>query len=106
VSHKTQIVGDWLAGYTFSEIQRRRWHSLGSIERYCSTFVRVVRLHTHGLTVAKIHLSSGLSERLLQEYLALYGEVGPSNTLLEQLLTTPSPATETPAVVKRGHWLK
>lgn len=106
VSHKTHIVGDGLAGYTFSEIQRRRWPSIGSIERYWGTFVQVVRLSTHSLTVAEIHLSTGLSERLIQEYLALYGEVGPSNTLLEPWLTTPSPATETPAVVKRGHWLQ
>jgi hypothetical protein len=34
-SRKTCIVRDWLAGYTFSEIKRRRWHTLGSIERYC-----------------------------------------------------------------------
>ncbi|MBU1878480.1 MAG: DUF1670 domain-containing protein, partial [Chloroflexi bacterium] len=45
VSHKTQIVGDWLAGYTFSQIKRRRWHTVGSIARYCSDFQRVVRLH-------------------------------------------------------------
>ena len=106
VSHKVHIVGDWLAGYTFSEIQRRRWHSLGSIERYCAAFLRVVRLHTHGLTVAEMRLSTGLSEPLIQEYLDLYAQAGPTNAQLEQVLTSPSPATEIPAVIKRGHWLK
>jgi biotin operon repressor len=38
VSRKTQIVGDWLAGYTFSQIKHRRWHSIHSIERYCADF--------------------------------------------------------------------
>jgi len=106
VSHKAQIVGDWLAGYTFSEIQRRRWHSISSIERYCGDFSRVVRLHTYGLAVAEIRISIGLSERLIQEHLDLYAKVGPTNAQIEQLLTTPSTTTEAPAEVKRGRWLK
>ena len=106
VSHKAQIIGDWLAGYTFSEIQRRRWHSIGSIERYSGDFLRVVRLHSHGLAVAEIRISTRLSERLIQEYLDLYAQVGFSNAQIEQLLTTPSPTTAAPAEVKRGRWLK
>jgi len=105
-SHKAQIVGDWLAGYTFSEIQRRRWHSISSIERYCGDFLRVVRLYTYGLAVAEIRISIGLSERLIQEHLDLYAKVGPANAQIEQLLTTPSTTTEAPAEVKRGRWLK
>ena len=106
VSHKAQIVSDWLAGYTFSEIQRRRCHGTGSIERYCDDFLRVARLHTHGLTVTEIRISTGLSERLIQEYLGLYAQVDPTNAQLAQLLTPPSTATEMPAEVKRGRWLK
>jgi biotin operon repressor len=33
VSHKRQIVQDYLAGYTFSEIERRQRHSTNSIHR-------------------------------------------------------------------------
>ena len=106
VSHKAHIIGDWLAGYTFSEIQRRRWHSIGSIERYCDDFLRVIRLHTHGLAMMKIRISTGLSERLIQEYLDLYVKAGPTNAQIEQLLTTASAATDAPAEVKRGRWLK
>ena len=106
VSHKAHIVGDWLAGYTFSEIQRRRCHSISSIERYCGDFLRVVRLHAYGLAVVEIRISSGLSERLIQEHLDLYAQVGPSNAQIEQLLTMPSTTTEAPAEVKRGRWLK
>ncbi len=38
VSHKSQIVQDYLAGYTFSEIECRRRHSTGAIGRYCQDF--------------------------------------------------------------------
>lgn len=106
VSHKTCIVSDWLAGYTFSEIKQRRWHAIGSIERYCSDFQRVGRLYAHGLSVAETRVSTGLSERLIQEYLDLCEAAGPDNDRLEQLLKEPSAATEEPAEIKRGVWLQ
>lgn len=106
VSHKSQIVGDWLAGYTFSQIQKRRWHTIGSIERYCRDFGRVVRLHNHGLTVAEIRRGTGLSERLIKEYLALAETTATDNERLVQLLNSPNPATDQPAEIKRGDWLQ
>ncbi len=106
ISHKGQIVRDWLAGYTFSQIKQRRWHSISSIERYCSDFRRVIRLHQRGLPGADIRLSTGLSERLIHEYLALYEQAGADNRHLQRLLAEPHPATETPVAVKRGEWLK
>jgi biotin operon repressor len=106
ISHKGRIVEDWLAGYTFSQIEQRRWHSISSIERYCSAFQRVVRLHVHGLSVAEIRISTGLSERLISEYLGLYETAGPENDQVQRLLTEPDPATEEPAKIKRGAWLR
>ena len=106
VSHKTCIVRDWLAGCTFSEIKRRRWHALGSIERYCLDFQRVARLHVHGLSVAEIRVTTGLSERLIQEYLDLCGEAGPDNDRLKLLLSEPNAATKEPAEAKWGLWLR
>jgi biotin operon repressor len=106
ISHKGQIVQDWLAGYTFSQIKQRRWHSIHSIERYCLDFQRVMRLHRRGLKMADIRLSTGLSERLIKEYLALYEEAGPDNVQILQLLAEPDPETEIPAQVKRGALLK
>jgi hypothetical protein len=102
ISHKACIVGDWLAGYTFSQIQRRRRHSISSIERYCSDFQRVVCLHTRSLNVTDIRVSTGLSERLIQEYLSLYQATEADNDRLRQLLREPAPATEEPAEIKRG----
>jgi hypothetical protein len=106
VSHKTQIVGDWLAGYTFSQIQQRSQHSIASIGRYCSDFQRVIRLHVQELSLADIRLGTGLSERLIGEYLDLYAAAGPDNELIQKLLTEPEAATQVPAEIKRGGLLK
>ena len=106
VSHKTRIIGDWLAGYTFSEIEQRRQHSLYAIERYCADFQRVVRLQTHGLSVGEIRISTGLSERLVGEYLALREATGEENERLQRLLSEPDQATAEPAEIKRGVWLR
>jgi hypothetical protein len=106
ISHKGQVVQDWLSGYTFSQIKQRRWHSIHSIERYCVDFQRVVRLHRRGLKLADIRVGTGLSERLIKEYLALFSQSGPDNMQIVQLLADPDPETETPARVKRGALLK
>ena len=105
VSHKTQIVSDWLGGY-ISQIKQRRWHSIPAIERYCTDFQRVARLHQRGLSVADMRLSTGLSERLRKEYLTLYAQVGSDPQRLAQLLAEPAPETQPAAVIKRGAWLK
>jgi biotin operon repressor len=106
ISHKGRIVEDWLAGYTFSQIKQRRWHSIRSIERYCSDFQRVVRLHVRGLSLAEIRISTDLSERLIGEYLELYEATESENDQLQRLLTAADPATEAPAEIKRGAWLR
>jgi len=106
VSHKTHVVGDWLAGYTFSEIRERRRHSIYAIERYCADFQRVMRLHARGLSVAEIRISTGLSERLVGEYLDLCEAAGEENERVQRLLNEPDPATERPAEIKRGTWLR
>lgn len=102
VSHKTQIVQDYLAGYTFSEIKWRRRHSVNAIGRYCQDLARVVRLRPKGFSVADIRRTTGLSERLITEYLALYDQCDPHNDRLQLLLAEPHPSTDTPAEIKRG----
>ena len=106
VSHKVQIVGDYLAGYTFSEIERRRHHSVGAIRRYCDDFVRIIRLHTQGISLAAIRSATGLSERLIQEYLTLYEQCPAANDRLQILLGTPDAATALPAEIKRGRLMQ
>ena len=69
-------------------------------------FQRVVRLHAHGLSVEEIRVSTRLSERLIQEHLALSEEAGLDNDQLEQLLKQPGRATKEPVEAKRGDWLR
>ncbi len=107
VSHKTQIVQDYLAGYTFSEIQRRQRHSVDAIGRYCRDLVRVVRLEHKDFSVADIRRTTGLSERLITEYLTLYDQCEPDNDRLQLLLADePHPSTDTPAEIKRGDLIR
>jgi hypothetical protein len=106
VSHKTHIVSDWLAGYTFCEIKHRRRHSIHAIERYCADFQRVVRLQERGLSVSQIRIGTGLSERLVGEYLELRESAGQGNERVQRLLSEPEPATDNPAQIKRGVWLR
>lgn len=104
VSHKVQIVGDYLAGYTFSEIERRRHHSIGAIRRYCDDFVRIIRLYEQNVNPMALRSATGLSEHLIQEYLTLYQQCPAANDRLQLLLGTPDAATAQAAVIKRGRW--
>ena len=55
--------------------------------------------------MADIRISTGLSERLIGEYLDLYKAAGPDNDQLRQLLKEPEQASQEPAKIKRGAWL-
>lgn len=56
----------------------------------------------HGLSVEEIRVSTGLSERLIGEYLDLYAAAGSENERVRHILTEPDPATKAPAEIKRG----
>lgn len=106
VSHKRQVVQDYLAGYTFSEIQRRQRHSIRAIHRYCRDFTRVVRLRAKGFTLAEISRVTRLSQRLVRQYQELYGACEPDNERLQMLLAEANVVPEQPATIKRGRWLQ
>ena len=106
VSHKTQIVQDYLTSYTLSEIERRRHHSIHSIQRYCQDFVRIIRLHEKDFTVTDIQQATRLSPRLIQEYLTLYHTLPADHDRLQILLQDlDSPPAEA-AEIKRGSLLR
>jgi DNA-binding Lrp family transcriptional regulator len=71
-THKAQIVGHWLRGETYDQIQLHTRHSLGSIKRYVQCFVRVVDLHQQGMPESQIAFVLQISDYLVGEYLALY----------------------------------
>jgi len=102
VSHKTQIVKDYLAGYTYSEIEFRRRHSIGAIQRYCQDFVRIIRLSEKDFSPSEIRQTTGVSERLIAEYLQLYADCPADSHRLDLLLSDADPATDEAVVIKRG----
>ena len=71
-THKVLIVELHLERYTYTEIMRRTRHSAYAIKRYVQTFGRVVMLTRKGLHASEIAHAVDISERLTQEYLALY----------------------------------
>jgi DNA-binding Lrp family transcriptional regulator len=71
-THKAQIVGRWLRGETYDQIQLHTRHSLVSIKRYVQSFVRVVDLHRQGMPESQIAFVLQVSDYLVGEYLALY----------------------------------
>lgn len=71
-THKARIIGQWLAGQTYDQIQLASRHSLVSIQRYVQAFVRVVYLHRQDLPGRDIARLLGIGPALVQEYLAVY----------------------------------
>ena len=56
--------------------------------------------------MTEIRVSTGLSERLIGEYLELYKTVGCDNLQVQRILSEADPATEKAADIKRGAWLR
>lgn len=78
-SHKTQIIEMYLKGYTFTEIEQRTNHSEKSVARYLRDFTQVVVLHKQSFSPAQIRQVTGLSQRIVDEYLDLFNYYNKSN---------------------------
>lgn len=91
VSHKTQIIEMYLKGYSFTEIEKRTNHSESSITRYLRDFTQVIIVHKQKFTPAQIRQVTGLSDRLVNEYLDLFSYYAKTpNDRLEYLLAPKS----------------
>lgn len=73
-THKTQILDLYLQGYLFSEIEARTHHSETAVQRYIQDFSRIVLLHHKALSVDQIRIATGFSNRLIEEYIALFNK--------------------------------
>jgi hypothetical protein len=73
-THKALIVGRWLQGETYDQIQLQTRHSISSVQRYVQTFVRVVHLHRQGFSERESALLLALGPALVREYLAVYAQ--------------------------------
>ena len=74
-THKVKIVGLYLDGKTYSEIQLTTRHSVGAIKRYLESFTKVVMAEHRGIVWAKeISAVTGLSENVVRQYQELIRE--------------------------------
>lgn len=71
VSHKAMIVRLYLESWSFAELERRSRHSKRAIERYLKHFIQVVRLRHAGHPPEEVRLITGLSSRVIEQYLEL-----------------------------------
>ncbi len=74
-THKVRIIELWLDRQGYDRIALWAHHSVQSIKRYIATFQRVVTLHREKTAVSQIAFLVGASERLVEDYLALYERV-------------------------------
>jgi hypothetical protein len=72
VTHRAQIVGLYVEGYTETQIVRRTHHSYDAVASYIEEFCRVMLLCDRGLPPGHIRKVLGRSLKLINEYIALY----------------------------------
>jgi hypothetical protein len=84
-THKVRIIELWLDRLGYEMIARRMYHTPQSVKRYISTFLRMVVLYRKGLQVEEIAFLTQSSEKLVEDYLALYTAALRTASRLEKL---------------------
>ena len=105
-SHKVRIIELWLEREGYEKIARWVHHSPRAIQRYVSTFLRMVVLHRKGTAVSEIAFLTRSSQRLVQEYLGVYeaamGDRRRREKLEEELARVRADPDPVPAEEKGG----
>jgi len=78
-THKSQILELYFSGYMFSDIEKRTHHSQTAVKRYIQDFSKIILLHLNDFSVDQIRISTGFSNRLIGEYIALYDKFSKDN---------------------------
>ena len=68
-THKKIIIKLYLKGMSTGEIARMTEHNPENVDRYISSFKRVKELYKTGMNITKISFITGVSQRLVEEYL-------------------------------------
>lgn len=71
LSHRRLVVELWLEGKEYSEIARRTYHSVASVQNYVEKFKRVAILTPKHLDLETLAFLAGVSKPLAQSYLQL-----------------------------------
>lgn len=72
ISHRTQIIKEWLHGNEYSEISRKTNHSIDAVANYIDKFKRIVCLAKDNYEIKTIAFMVKLSSSLTQEYYSIY----------------------------------
>jgi hypothetical protein len=72
ISHRSQIIKEWLLGNEYSEISRKTNHSVDAVANYVDKFKRIVCLARDNYEIKTIAYMVKLSPSLTQEYYTLY----------------------------------
>jgi hypothetical protein len=96
ISHRTQIVREWLLGKEYSEISRNQFHSIPAIRNYVDKFKRVISLWKSGFDLHSISFLAKLSLPLVEAYIKIYQEadiIEPRQQEIENFLKKNEPQT-------------
>ena len=72
ISHKVFIINEYLKGVEKIDLINRTKHSLHSIERYLTSFGRIIFLYRQNLKLDEISYVVRISKRLVEEYIQIY----------------------------------
>jgi hypothetical protein len=77
VTHRRQIVEQWLHGDEYSEIAREQYHSVASVARYVDQFKRCAHLFEEAFDLYSVAFLVGISPSLARQFHELWSEVEP-----------------------------
>lgn len=102
-SHKAVAVRMYLQYATYSQIERKTGDTAASLMRYLKDFTAVVQALSVGVPQHQIPALTGLSPRLVGEYLDLYHQYDtPEHQGMLDRIRHPLTATDAPAAEKGG----
>lgn len=74
ITHRIQIVQQWLLGKEYSDISRSQFHSILAIRNYVDKFKRTISLWKSGFDLHSISFLAKLSLPLVESYIKIYQE--------------------------------
>jgi biotin operon repressor len=101
-THKVRIIELWLDRQGYDKIALWAHHSVQSIKRYVSTFLRIVTLHRQATAVSEIAFLVAASEKLVRDYLGLYEQAQGAPARLAKLEEELARVRGLAEVVKKG----
>lgn len=101
-THKVRIIELWLDRQGYDKIALWAHHSVQSIKRYVSTFLRIVTLHRQATALGEIAFLVAASDKLVRDYLGLYERAQAEPVRLAKLEEELARVSGLAALAKKG----